>query len=256
MPSVGVEHCPEPTNEANTSETTSPTATKFKKDLLDRMGGETEFEMVVSCYIDNILQDDSLAKRFAGLKDREYLAEQQNHFLNVILAEDPEHAEIRVAIYFKELLEQGFRQEHYFKFRDHFVLALRESWEDEGVIEDVTKCFDEFASVFDKKSPSENLMAMKDMAISHEKEYLSKRKHKSSNKDKSASASASPATTPEVRPKKTITSALQKTPAQIRAMKDSLMKHLSPRPHNSKNTVTSAAASGDKKDQMMAPLDL
>jgi hypothetical protein len=168
--------------------------------------------------------------------------DQQERALDVILAKDPEHADIRVALYFKVLTERGFRRAHYTRFKEHFIDALRENWETEDVIVEASKRFERYVTVFDTYTPpdpyfygdrSATRTATTHTATTRTAATKRTRSKRTKTQDTAMDeeATTTPETTPETRPKKSFTSAIQQTPNRIRALKDKLKRHmLSPKP--------------------------
>jgi CCR4-NOT transcriptional regulation complex NOT5 subunit len=225
---------------------------QFKNHLLRRMGGRAEYEMVLSCYIDNLLKDEELNTRFFRFEPVTTLMEQQEKVLDVILAKDPEHAMIRVAFYFKDLTERGFRREHFLRFRDHFLDALRENWEDELVLAEVKESFKDYIAIFDNHNHDYCYNAPSSSSSSSAGAVSDLHTAKKSKSKRKQEAAASITSTPETEPKRSITAAIQHTPDRIRALKNKLTTRRHPMMGSGSGSGTAAAQERNNNNNNVA----
>lgn len=127
----------------------------YKDNIVERVGGQSEFDFVIMNYCESICNDSSLKSFFAQL-DLNGLIELQTEFLNAAFidtsAQETEATIGSLALKHQLLWQMGLDETHFEKLRDHFAMALRDAWTEEAVVQLAEKHFNCLRPLFQQSS--------------------------------------------------------------------------------------------------------
>ena len=132
--------------------TISTTDKVFKNDLMESIGGETQFKFLVISFCEKIAADKSLKLFYGGLGMSSLVALQKDMLLWAFLDVSPEESNtIRGKLILKHhlMMQKGFSEDHFKMLEKHFTNAMLEVWLDKHVMDLCSKYFKDLRSVFD-----------------------------------------------------------------------------------------------------------
>ena len=132
---------------------------KYKGNLIERIGGRSQFNFVVIDYCEKIQENPQL-RYFFGHFELQDLIKLQKHFLDTVLLDlapvEAGSAKGELMLKYYRLWHMGMN-EHYFEMlKEHFLEALRESWAEETLVQQFLKYFEELRPLF-QRSGKESL---------------------------------------------------------------------------------------------------
>lgn len=136
----------------STVSTVSISGKKFKDDIIEKAGGESQFDFLVISFCERIQKDKSLKLFYGGLEMSSLVALQKKMIFSAILDVSAEEAEaLRGKLILRHHLmsQQGFRSKHFDMLETHFADAMLDVWLDEDVMNLFTKFFQSLRSIFD-----------------------------------------------------------------------------------------------------------
>ncbi|KAL3927440.1 MAG: hypothetical protein SGBAC_013086, partial [Bacillariaceae sp.] len=116
----------------------------FKYNIVQKLGGEDQFQFLVISFCERIRNDRLLKKIYNGL-DEMCLIELQKDmilasFLDVSLSEN-EILRSKLLLRHHVISQEGVPEEIYKALENNFVCAMRDAWVGEEVLELCKKCF-------------------------------------------------------------------------------------------------------------------
>ena len=140
---------------SSTSSVTSTISTggkQFKDNLIEMVGGESQFNFLVISFCEKIQKDKSLKLFYGGLEMSSLVSLQKSMILSVILDVSPEEAEAmrsKLILRHHLMFQQGFREKHFDILENHFTDAMCDVWLDQKAMKLCTKHFQSLRSIFD-----------------------------------------------------------------------------------------------------------
>ncbi|CAJ1939953.1 unnamed protein product [Cylindrotheca closterium] len=125
---------------------------KFKDNLIENIGGESQFNFLVISFCEKIQKDKSLKLFYGGLEMKSLVELQKNMILSAILDVSPEEAESfrgKLILRHHMMFQQGFRAKHFDMLENHFVDAMCDVWLEKDVMDNCTKYFRSLRSIFE-----------------------------------------------------------------------------------------------------------
>lgn len=125
---------------------------EYKDDLINRMGGEENFDFLVISFSERI-QDDRSLSNFFGNFDLKSLTYLMKELLLAALLEpntknDVDALKRKVSLRFHRLFEMGFNERHFDVIKEHLSGALHDCWSRDDVIEPCKEHFAELRDIF------------------------------------------------------------------------------------------------------------
>eukprot|EP00980_Cylindrotheca_fusiformis_P029558 scaffold23506_cov93-Cylindrotheca_fusiformis.AAC.4 len=123
-----------------------------EESLVDKLGGDNQYEFLILSYCENILDDSNLAK-FYKEYDIDSLASLQKSLLDIAFQHhdkiSTEDIRNRFVLQNYSLIENGFLNvDHFEMLREHFVSALHDCWIEDELFELCQRQFDEIRAIF------------------------------------------------------------------------------------------------------------
>lgn len=130
----------------------------FKDNLLERIGGASNFDFLIISYSERIQDDESL-HRFYGHIQLYNLNAFQKELVSAALIQPTSKSsadalKTRVALRHYRLFDLGFNETHFDALSRHFSHALLDCWQDDDVIVLCEKYFQEMRPIFVRNSCS------------------------------------------------------------------------------------------------------
>ncbi|CAJ1939279.1 unnamed protein product [Cylindrotheca closterium] len=123
----------------------------YKDNIVEKIGGQSQFDFVIMTYCESIREDPRLGGFFAHL-DLDGLILLQKEWLDAALIENsPEETDTiigRLAVKHKILWEKGMNETHFEQLKTHFIMALRDCWAGEELIQAAGKHFNNLLLLF------------------------------------------------------------------------------------------------------------
>mmetsp|Transcript_23716 Transcript_23716/g.36058 ORF Transcript_23716/g.36058 Transcript_23716/m.36058 type:complete len:168 (+) Transcript_23716:85-588(+) len=136
-----------------------------KSSVIQRIGGERDFEFVVLSLVDR-LRDDKQLRRFFSTFEPNDLAAHQEEFLRVVFAQanDMDDArtknDLQVFIHLRYflLIKQGFDETHFDLTISHIIAALEDAWvDDQDLIDDTVTVLNSVRPIFEQKGQTQSV---------------------------------------------------------------------------------------------------
>ncbi|CAJ1939277.1 unnamed protein product [Cylindrotheca closterium] len=136
----------------------------YKDNIVEKIGGQSQFDFVVITYCESIRDDYSLNSFFAHL-ELDGLIGLQKELLNAAFMDTSSQAAqatiVGLAVKYPLLWQQVMEETNFEQLKAHFVMALRSCWAEEAAVEMAEKHFDGLRLLFqqsinfvDKAAPS------------------------------------------------------------------------------------------------------
>eukprot|EP00980_Cylindrotheca_fusiformis_P013066 scaffold3273_cov148-Cylindrotheca_fusiformis.AAC.1 len=132
----------------------SPRQPLHEQNLIEQLGGKSQYEFINLAFCENILEDERLSSIYEDY-DMDSLADLQRNFLDISF--QPNHAltdrtaRNRIVLQSYALFEKGLRAHHFDRLRKHFLSALRESWVEDDLLDLCEKRFSKLRCIFDNE---------------------------------------------------------------------------------------------------------
>jgi truncated hemoglobin YjbI len=130
--------------------------TFHKENLLDRIGGESQYDYLILSYCENILEDHRLARIYKDY-DIDSLASLQKSLLDISFLQDTsgkifyEDSRNHIVMQNYALFEKGMNVHHFDLLRKHFVDALHNSWIQDELFDLCQHRFEALRSIFEEE---------------------------------------------------------------------------------------------------------
>jgi hemoglobin len=117
--------------------------------LVLRLGGKSDFDLIVMEFCGKIIADPELQPIYKDL-DMDDLLTHQKEFLSLVFGERPEDMDSsgRIAIRHHDLFQKGLNETHYDKVVEHFEEALQECWVEQDVTDDLLRTLRQYKILF------------------------------------------------------------------------------------------------------------
>lgn len=123
-----------------------------KTDILERLGGESQYNFLIMTFCDSILEDSTLQGFFKGF-DVEAMAALMKRFLSITFQSSSnifdEDVRGKIVLRNYDLFEMGLGSSHFERLQSHFEFALHDSWLDEEVVDECKQRFIDLRKVFE-----------------------------------------------------------------------------------------------------------
>ncbi|CAJ1939281.1 unnamed protein product [Cylindrotheca closterium] len=130
----------------------------YRDNLVEKVGGQSQFEYIVIKYCEGI-QDDSSVQTFFADMDLNGLIDLQKEFLNAALLdlnqEEAQAAMGRLAMKHQHLWS-GLEERHFDVLKAHFIEALRDCWVEEKYVALFDKHYDSLRPLFQQAGGKTN----------------------------------------------------------------------------------------------------
>lgn len=127
----------------------------YKDDIIEKIGGKSQFGYVVMSFCESIRDDASLNPFFAHL-DLDGLMELQQEFLDaaflVASQKEMEATLGRLTVQHQLLWKMGMNETHFEQLKVHFMMALEECWADDELKQACEKHFNGLRPLFQQNS--------------------------------------------------------------------------------------------------------
>lgn len=114
-----------------------------KNDIVNRMGGMTQYEMTIMDFCERLRTDKELGKFYGNMDiDSLFLFQKETlewAFGDFATPEERHKAENRIKLRHYRLLKSGLSDQHFDAILQQFVEAMRESWVEDDVVNDATR---------------------------------------------------------------------------------------------------------------------
>ena len=127
-----------------------------RDELIEKMGGENQYNFLITSFCENIQQDAGLKDIFLTF-DLELLAERMTSLLNIVLAQSSDSYDLDQSAYNKviissfSLFEAGMNGSHFKKLQENFEAALHDAWVEEDLIEQCNRRFAKLQRVIEEE---------------------------------------------------------------------------------------------------------
>ncbi|CAJ1964895.1 unnamed protein product [Cylindrotheca closterium] len=125
-----------------------------KEELLQQIGGESQFDFIIMTFCESIQEDTTLNEVFKGMHV-DTMVDLMNGLLDAALemysSRTVENEDNRNRIVLKNyaLFEMGLNKGHLEKMKVHYEAALRDSWVEDKVFDECMQRFEYLEAVFD-----------------------------------------------------------------------------------------------------------
>jgi len=128
------------------------TVAMFKGNLLERWGGDANFELLLVSFCERI-QEDAFLSLIFGAYDLDMLVTLQRSLLLAAFVEpasedEKKHLYGRVVFLFHELFEKGLNEDHFYLLQSHLLDALLDCWEKDDTFNLCKEYFDDLRQLF------------------------------------------------------------------------------------------------------------
>lgn len=134
------------------------TSNNFKNDIVNRMGGTTQYEMTVLDFCERIRSHKKLFKYYEGMDINSLFLFQKETFDwafgDYATSDEESKAKNRVKLRHYRVLKNGLSDRHFDAICQQFVEAMRESWVEEDVINEATENLQCLHSLLRSMKPS------------------------------------------------------------------------------------------------------
>lgn len=156
-------------------------AVASKNDIIEKIGGQSQFDYVLVTFCENIRLDSSLKLYFSHL-DLEGLIQLQKDFLDAAASEEEEEEEEtmgRLAVKYQLLWRLGMQETHFEKLQNHFILALKECWAEDDVVQMAEQHYNRLRPLFQQQS-SKSMPSTQQQSFRSRSSALSSSLHRTS----------------------------------------------------------------------------
>ena len=126
---------------------------KYKDDIIEKIGGQSQFDFVIIDYCENI-QEDPRLEYFFGHLDLQVLIQLQKHFLDAVLLDLPQKEasalKNHLILKYYGLWHMGMNERYFELLEGHFLEALRDCWVENSVLQQCQKRFEELRPLFQR----------------------------------------------------------------------------------------------------------
>ena len=128
----------------------------LRDDIIEKIGGENQYNFLVTSFCENIQQDAGLKDLFLSF-DLELLAERMTSLLDIVLSQSSDSKTLDSHDYNKvimnnfSLFEAGMNASHFKNLQANFEGALHDAWVDEDLIEQCNRRFAKLRTVFEEE---------------------------------------------------------------------------------------------------------
>ncbi|CAJ1939269.1 unnamed protein product [Cylindrotheca closterium] len=126
---------------------------KYKDDLIEKIGGQSQYEFVVIEYCENIQKDHRL-EYFFGHLDLQELIQLQKQFLDAVFLDVTEKEATtlknQLMIKYYGLWHMGMNERYFEVLEGHFSETLRDCWVEESLLQQCQKRFEELRPLFEQ----------------------------------------------------------------------------------------------------------
>lgn len=137
---------------------TQPEHAVQKQSVIEKLGGENQYEFLIISYCENILEDDRLNGIYEDY-DIDSLASLQKNLLDLSFHQagniSPKSVEDetrnRIVMQNYALFEKGLNAHHFDLLREHFVSALHNCWIQDDIFDMCQQRFDRLRSIFEEQ---------------------------------------------------------------------------------------------------------
>ncbi|KAL3931556.1 MAG: hypothetical protein SGBAC_011252 [Bacillariaceae sp.] len=123
----------------------------YKDNLIEKVGGQSQFDFAVIKYCENI-QDDYRVSVFFEDMDLNGLIDLQKEFLNTALldlsAQESEAAMGRLVVKYQRLWQTGLNARYFNVLKAHFIAALRDCWVEDSSLKLFDQHYDSLRPLF------------------------------------------------------------------------------------------------------------
>ncbi|CAJ1939285.1 unnamed protein product [Cylindrotheca closterium] len=142
----------------------------YKDNLVEKVGGQSQFDFIVIKYCEHITADQSLKLFFKDM-EHDSLIELQKEFLSAALLDLPSHitevAMGRLVVNYQDLWESGLNERHFDTLKAHFIESLRDCWVEENLITLFDQHFDSLRPLFHEVSPNKKQIQEQVVSLHH-----------------------------------------------------------------------------------------
>eukprot|EP00934_Nitzschia_sp_Nitz4_P005866 Nitzschia sp. Nitz4//scaffold278_size24532//27//500//NITZ4_008369-RA/size24532-processed-gene-0.0-mRNA-1//1//CDS//3329545357//5856//frame0 len=118
----------------------------YQKDIVNRLGGADQYDMVIMNLAERILEDRRVGRFYKSLGFKD-LCGLQREVLDLALLDMDEESllkmETRVQLYHYRFFLLGMKTAHFDTIKDHLFESLLNCWAEPEVAEDVLECFED-----------------------------------------------------------------------------------------------------------------
>lgn len=127
------------------------TGYQYKKDILNRMGGPRQYSIAIFGLSERLVEDPTLKKFYKGT-NMQGICQMQKAVLDMALEEmhDDRKQQLynRIMLHHYNLFISGLSEHHFDTIKQHLRDALRCSWTEQDVIDDILYYFEELRGIF------------------------------------------------------------------------------------------------------------
>lgn len=142
---------------------------KFKDDIVKKLGGEDQFQFVVISFCERIRNDGLLKKCYKSLDEKGLIELHRDMILTCFLDVSPsEYQTLRskLMLRYHLIFQECMREPHFEALERNFVNAMRDCWVDEPVLEQCKGYFGTMRSVLkDTSSLNRSLQVQNDVYV-------------------------------------------------------------------------------------------
>jgi len=111
---------------------------KFKDSIVQKLGGEDQFQFLVISFCERIRNDRLLKKSYKGLDEKSLIALQKDMLLTSFLDVSPSEYQLlrnKLLLRYHVIFQDGVPEKHYEALEDNFCSAMRDVWVDEETLQ-------------------------------------------------------------------------------------------------------------------------
>lgn len=141
-----------------------------KDELIELIGGENQYNFLITSFCENIQQDARLKDMFRTM-DLELLAERMSALIDIAFAQTSdaemmdENARNKIIMNNFSLFEAGMNGTHFTKLQADFEAALQDAWVDDDVIEQCTRRFAKLQTIFEEEGAAMQQIAVAERVV-------------------------------------------------------------------------------------------
>ncbi|KAL3929168.1 MAG: hypothetical protein SGBAC_012330 [Bacillariaceae sp.] len=127
----------------------------YKDNIVEAIGGQSQFDFAVIKYCENIQDDRSVSIFFADM-DLNGLIDMQKEFLNAafldLSTQESEAAMGRLTVKYQHLWQNGLNESSFSVLKAHFIEALRDCWVEERNVALLDQHYDSLKPLFQQQN--------------------------------------------------------------------------------------------------------
>ena len=133
-----------------------PSPSLTRDEIIEKIGGENQYNFLLASFCENIQQDAGLKDIFISF-ELEGLAERMSALLDIVFAQSSDYEPLddisrnRVVMTNFSLFEAGMNVDHFKKLQANFESALHDAWVEEDLIDQCNQRFAKLQSVFEEE---------------------------------------------------------------------------------------------------------